>query len=60
MHAPRLDSLSLPQFVEHNRRAVRRDADKRRQKPIFVMMHVGNEEGEVRVVEGGNKERKGE
>ena len=32
----------------------RRDADKRRQKPIFVMMHVGNEEGEVRVVEGGS------
>ena len=32
-------------------------ADKRRQKPIFVMMHVGNEEGEVRV--RGNKGRKG-
>ena len=41
---------SLPQFVRHSRKA-----DKRRQKPIFVMMHVGNEE--VRV--GGNKERKG-
>ena len=44
-------SLSLlPQFVRLSRKA-----DKRRQKPIFVMMHVGNEE--VRV--GGNKERKG-